>query len=79
MYKRYERGEKRMPLRNWWDKKRIRTRKTQRRMANERYTVIDFIIDVLFWIPEIIIFPFRLLIFFLRTLGILIRNFFEFI
>lgn len=68
-----------MQLREWWDQKRRRTRKAQRRMEKERYTVVDFIIDVLFWIPELLIFPFRLLVFLLRSLGTLIKNFFDFI
>ncbi|WP_188006630.1 hypothetical protein [Sporosarcina sp. ANT_H38] len=36
-------------------------RKERRKNKNERYTILDFIVDVLFWIPELLFLPFRLL------------------
>lgn len=43
-------------------------RKEKRRKNNERYTVIDFFADILFWLPELIVLPFRLVFFIGRFL-----------
>lgn len=42
-------------------------------------SIIDFIGDMLFWIPELLLLPFRLVIFLFRSAGKLIRNIFDFI
>lgn len=42
----------------WWKRKKEKTRKHRQ---DGRYTFGDFLMDVLFWIPEIIILPFRFL------------------
>lgn len=36
-------------------------RKKKRRRDNELYSIADFFFDLLFWIPELLFLPFRLL------------------
>jgi hypothetical protein len=43
-------------------------RRVERRKNNERYTIGDFFMDVIFWIPELLFLPFRLLFFFARAI-----------
>ncbi|WP_033826797.1 hypothetical protein [Bacillus andreraoultii] len=58
-----------------WRKKREARRKLYK--ENDRYTLLDFILDVLFWIPEVIVWPFRLLFWLIRGLGRLISNLYD--
>ncbi|MGG3891767.1 hypothetical protein [Metabacillus fastidiosus] len=54
-------------MKEWWNKKKDKMRK--RRKDNGHYTFVDFILDVLFWIPELIILPFRLVFWLIRGVG----------
>ncbi|MED4462459.1 hypothetical protein [Metabacillus fastidiosus] len=54
-------------MKKWWNKKKDKMRK--RRKDNDNYTFVDFILDVLFWIPELIILPFRLVFWLIRGVG----------
>ncbi len=63
-------------MKTWWEKKKSRTRKS--RKTNERYTKGDLLADVLFWLPEIIIFPIRMIFWILRASGRFIKDFFDF-
>ncbi|WP_377559094.1 hypothetical protein [Ornithinibacillus salinisoli] len=54
-------------MRDWWKKKNQRMRKNNRN--HEKYSFLDFIVDVLIWVPEIILFPFRLIFWLLRGTG----------
>jgi hypothetical protein len=38
----------------------------------ERFTVLDFLLELLCWIPEVLIFPFRMVAWLLRGIGKLI-------
>ncbi|GIO25198.1 hypothetical protein J11TS1_37790 [Oceanobacillus sp. J11TS1] len=51
-------------MNDWWNKKKSKTRKSRKNKGD--YTKIDFFFDILFWIPEILIFPIRLLFWSLR-------------
>lgn len=51
-------------MKEWWNRKTARRRKR----IKGKYTFVDFIWDVLFWVPELILFPFRLLFWFFRAL-----------
>ncbi|MED4531785.1 hypothetical protein ABET51_03780 [Metabacillus fastidiosus] len=54
-------------MKEWWNKKKNKMRKN--RKDNGHYTFVDFILDVLFWIPELIILPFRLIFWLIRGVG----------
>lgn len=43
-------------------------RRTVRKEHNERYRFSDFLLDVLFFIPELLFLPFRLLVWLARPL-----------
>jgi len=64
-------------MKEWWNRKKEKSRK--RRKNNGNYTFLDFIMDVLFWVPELLVLPFRILIWLLRGLGRFIKNLFDFI
>lgn len=54
-------------MKEWWERKKARTRKA--RKSRDRYTFSDFVMDLLFWIPELILLPLRLSFWLLRGLG----------
>ncbi|MED4452157.1 hypothetical protein [Metabacillus fastidiosus] len=54
-------------MKKWWNKEKDKMRKS--RKDNDNYTFVDFILDVLFWIPELIILPFRLVFWLIRGVG----------
>lgn len=49
-------------------------RRTVRKEHNERYRFSDFLLDVLFFIPELLFLPFRLLVWLVRPLLRLISD-----
>ncbi|MFS0752408.1 hypothetical protein [Oceanobacillus sp. 1P07AA] len=51
-------------MREWWNTKKAKTRK--QRKNKEDYTKKDLALDILFWIPEIIVLPIRLIIWMVR-------------
>ncbi len=53
-------------MNEWWRKKKSKTRKSRKNKGD--YTTRDFLLDIFFWIPEIIIFPIRLLFWSFRGL-----------
>jgi hypothetical protein len=53
-------------MRDWWEKKKEKTRKYQK--LDDRYTFVDFLIDVLVWLPELIAIPFRILFWAFRAI-----------
>lgn len=59
-------------MREWWNQKIARTRKRTKR--NGEYTFSDFMIDVLFWLPELILFPLRVIYWCIRMMGRLIAH-----
>lgn len=71
----FEKGLSRMN--EWWHRKKRKTRKSKK--SNGDYTFLDFIFDVLFWIPELIFLPFRLIFWLLRGIGRLIGDVFDFV
>lgn len=62
-------------MKEWWNRKKRKMRRS--RKNNDNYTFVDFIIDVLSWIPELIMFPFRLIFWLIRGAGRLIWNVFD--
>ena len=61
-------------MKEWWSRKKEKRKK--RRRNKEGNSFIDFILEVLFWIPELIILPFRLVFWLIRGLGRLISDVF---
>ena len=59
-------------MKKWWNRK-----KRENKKSDDHYTLLDFILDVVFMIPELIILPFRIMIWLLRGLGRLIGNVFD--
>lgn len=53
-------------MKEWWDKKKSRTRKSKK---SGKYNALDFLLDAIIWIPELIFFPLRLAFWLLRGLG----------
>lgn len=53
-------------MKDWWKRRKSKTRKGKK--SNGEYTILDFFLDVLFWIPELILFPLRLLFWLIRGL-----------
>lgn len=60
---------------NSWGKMKENRRK--RRKGNDTYTFADFTFDLLFYIPELVLFPFRIIFWFVRGLGKVIVNLFD--
>jgi hypothetical protein len=59
-------------MKEWWLRKKEKLRKRKKK-ENE---VLDFILEVLFWLPELLILPFRLIFWLIRGLGSLITEVF---
>ncbi|MFD1019599.1 hypothetical protein [Thalassobacillus hwangdonensis] len=59
-----------------WKRKKERTRKA--RKPEGSYTWWDGFWDVLFWVPELLILPFRLVFFVVRVIGRVFRDVFDF-
>ncbi|XTP56681.1 hypothetical protein Q5760_12080 [Niallia sp. Krafla_26] len=51
----------------WFEKKKRKTRK--RKKNRHDYTVLDCFLDVLLWIPELLLLPFRLIFWLFRGIG----------
>ncbi|HHY73389.1 MAG TPA: hypothetical protein GX497_09200 [Bacillus bacterium] len=62
-------------MKEWWNKKKEKMRKSKKKKG--QYTFIDFILDVLFWIPEVLLLPFRMIFWLIRGIGRLIGNIFD--
>ncbi|SFJ25136.1 hypothetical protein SAMN04487936_101446 [Halobacillus dabanensis] len=59
-------------MKGWRRSKRKIFKHQSRR--EEKYKFFDLVIEILFWIPEILIFPFRLLFWMLRGIGRIIGH-----
>jgi hypothetical protein len=62
-------------MKKWWNEKKGAHRK--RKKGHDTYTFLDFIFDLLFYIPELILFPFRMIFWLVRGLGRMIENVFD--
>ncbi|HBT73311.1 MAG TPA: hypothetical protein DEB37_13985 [Lysinibacillus sp.] len=59
-------------MKDWWQRRKGKK-------YHSGYTFLDFIFDVLVWIPELILLPFRVLFWLLRGIGRLIGDVFDFV
>ncbi len=64
-------------MKEWWSRKKRKTRKHKK--SKEDYTFWDIVFDVLFWIPELFILPYRIIFWLLRGLGRMIGDFLDFV
>ncbi|XKO54278.1 hypothetical protein ACI2WT_15975 [Lysinibacillus fusiformis] len=62
-------------MKEWWQSKK---RKTTKRKINNNYSLFELLLDVLFWLPELFLVPFRLVFWLLRGIGRLIADVFEY-
>ncbi|MFG6117836.1 hypothetical protein [Thalassobacillus sp. B23F22_16] len=63
-----------------WDRREEKKKKTRRaRKKKGDYTFWDGFFDLLFWVPELLILPIRLIFFLFRGLGKLLKDAFDFI
>lgn len=62
-------------MKEWWQSKK---RKTTKRKVNNNYSLFELLLDVLFWLPELFLVPFRLVFLLLRGIGRLIADVFEY-
>ena len=62
-------------MNKWWEKKKKKTRKGRKNKVD--YTFWDLIVDVLIWLPELILLPFRIVFWSLRGIGRLIGGMFD--
>lgn len=53
-------------MREWWQVKKSKTKRHQKKKEG-RYTYWDGIMDALWWIPDLLLLPFRLLFWLLRA------------
>ncbi|MGG3801838.1 hypothetical protein [Metabacillus fastidiosus] len=54
-------------MKEWWREKKEKRQKN--RKNSDRYTFGDFLLDVLDWVPELILLPFRILFWLFRGIG----------
>ncbi|KGR88757.1 MULTISPECIES: hypothetical protein [Lysinibacillus] len=57
-------------MKEWWQGRKNKKRRDMRR--NDQYSLIDLFLDVLVWIPELLLLPFRIIYWLLRGVGRLI-------
>ncbi|MFD2638233.1 hypothetical protein [Piscibacillus salipiscarius] len=59
-------------MKDWWKKKKSKMRKNNK--SKEAYNFGDFMLDMLLWLPELIVFPIRVIYWVLRALS---KNIFD--
>lgn len=62
-------------METWWEKKKAKTRRNKK--SHDHYTFWDGVLDVLFWVPELFLLPFRLIFWLLRGFGRVLDNIFD--
>ncbi|MEK5233381.1 hypothetical protein MHB42_16875 [Lysinibacillus sp. FSL K6-0232] len=63
-------------MKEWWQRRKNKTRKSKKNASDS--TFFDFVFDVLFWLPELIFLPFRIIFWLLRALGRSLCSIFDF-
>lgn len=58
---------------------REKSKKSKRKTNNDNYSILDFFLDVLLWIPELIFLPLRLIYWLFRGIGRFIGDIFDFV
>jgi hypothetical protein len=64
-------------MKKW--RKRMKEKRQRKRDSGEHYSAVDGLLELLFWIPEVLFFPFRLVFWLFRGLGKMIGDVWDFI
>ncbi|MGP4072612.1 hypothetical protein ACTWQB_08675 [Piscibacillus sp. B03] len=59
-------------MKDWWERKKKKSRKHKK--GREQYTFLDFILDIILWLPEVILLPLRMIFWLFRGIT---RNIFD--
>ena len=62
-------------MKNWFKKKQETRRKRRSHKNPREYTFGDFMLELLLWIPELFLLPFRVIFWLVRGLGRLIGSY----
>lgn len=62
-------------MKRWRNRKNVKNRKSKK--GSDHYTFVDFVVDALFSIPELIMLPFRVIFWLVRGIGKMIQNIFD--
>ncbi|AVQ98191.1 hypothetical protein OBCHQ24_03840 [Oceanobacillus iheyensis] len=54
-------------MKEWWKRKKAKTRRASK--DYQHYTKWDVLVDILIWVPELIILPFRIIFWLVKGLG----------
>jgi hypothetical protein len=65
-----------LAMKRW--RRRMKEKRTKKRDNGERFSFFDFLLELLFWIPEVLIFPFRLVYWLVRGIGKIIGELWSF-
>ncbi|MBM7660249.1 hypothetical protein JOC85_001016 [Bacillus mesophilus] len=64
-------------MKNWYNQRQEKRRMKRGHKNPREYTFGDFLLDLLLWIPELFLFPFRVIFWLVRGLGRLIGHIFD--
>ncbi|SHG82537.1 hypothetical protein [Ornithinibacillus halophilus] len=62
-------------MKEWWERKKRNSRK--RKKESGSYTFWDFLVDALFWVPELLFLPLRIIFWLVRGFGRMIGELFD--
>jgi hypothetical protein len=64
-------------MKKW--RKRMKEKRQRKRDRGEHYSTADVLLELLFWVPEILFFPFRVVFWLFRGIGKLLGDVWDFI
>jgi hypothetical protein len=64
-------------MKKW--RKRMKEKRQRKRERGEHYSAVDVFLELLFWIPEVLFFPFRVVFWLFRGMGKMIGDVWNFI
>jgi hypothetical protein len=64
-------------MKKW--RKRMKEKRQRKRDHGEHYSTVDVLLELLFWVPEILFFPFRVVFWLFRGIGKLLGDVWDFI
>ncbi|OAT80929.1 hypothetical protein A6P54_13085 [Bacillus sp. MKU004] len=63
-------------MKKWRERRKVNRQRKRKHV--ERFSIMDFLFELLFWIPELLLFPFRLVFWLFRGVGKLIGEVWNF-